>query len=31
MEEFDFPQMAKIDCPAPRFEMPYYDPTIDDL
>jgi len=31
MEDFDLPQIVKIDCEAPRFEMPYYDPNSDDL
>jgi len=31
MEDFDLPQIAKIDCEAPKFEMPYYDPNSDDL
>ena len=31
MEEFDLPQIAKIDCKAPIFELPFYDPKEDDL
>lgn len=31
MENFDLIQMAKIDCQVPNFDMPYYNPTIDDL
>jgi len=29
MEEFNMPQLAKIDNDAPSFDMPYYDPLTD--
>jgi NADH-dependent peroxiredoxin subunit C len=29
MQDFDYPEMAKIDTPAPDFSMPYYDPKTD--
>ena len=28
-ETLDFYEVAKIDCPAPNFDMPYYDPKSD--
>ena len=29
MEELQFPSVAKIDCEAPSFDLPYYDPNTD--
>ena len=29
MENFELPQMAKIDTPAPEWNMPYYDSAKD--
>ena len=30
MEEFNMPQIVKIDTDAPSFDLPYYDPKADD-
>jgi hypothetical protein len=30
MEDFNMPNIAKIDCEAPSFSLPYYDPKKDE-